>query len=96
MFISPFAKGSNYLYELTALGEKTYFIDCPTRIGIYKINEKDVCLIDSGNNPDAGKKVLKICEEQGWQVINPEYEPNPEEEGEAGGEEPTPDAPTEE
>jgi len=58
------------LYELVKLGEKTYFVDCPTRIGIYKINDKDVCLIDSGNNPDAGKKVLKICEEQGWNITH--------------------------
>ncbi|MBE6705576.1 MAG: MBL fold metallo-hydrolase [Ruminococcaceae bacterium] len=56
------------MYELVKLGEKTYFVDCPTRIGIYRINDTDVCLIDSGNNPDAGKKVLKICEDMGWSI----------------------------
>ena len=63
-------KGSNNLYELAALGEKTYFIDCPTRIGIYRINDTDVCLIDSGNNPDAGKKVLALCNEKGWKITH--------------------------
>ena len=58
------------MYELQKLGEKTYFIDCPTRVGIYKINDREVCLIDSGNNPDAGKRVLKICEEQGWRITH--------------------------
>lgn len=58
------------MYELIPLGEKTYFIDCPTRIGIYKINGTDVCLIDSGNNPDAGKKVLGICRDNGWNITH--------------------------
>ncbi len=58
------------MYELVNLGEKTYFVDCPTRIGIYKINDTDICLIDSGNNPDAGKKVIKICEDRGWRITH--------------------------
>lgn len=56
------------LYELVNLGEKTWFVDCPSRIGIYQISDTDVCLIDSGNAPDAGKKVLNICKEKGWEV----------------------------
>lgn len=63
-------KGSRSLYELTRLGEKTYYIDCPSRIGIYKINGTDVCLVDSGNSPDTGKKVLRICREQGWEITH--------------------------
>ncbi len=58
------------MYELIKLGEKTHFIDCPARIGIYKITDSEVCLIDSGNSPDAGKKVLRICEEQGWKITH--------------------------
>lgn len=45
-------------------------MDCPSRIGIYKINNRDVCLIDSGNSADTGKKVLRICEEQGWRITH--------------------------
>ncbi len=56
------------MYELVQLGEKTYFVDSPTRVGIYKINDTDVCLIDSGNSDNAGKKVLSICSERGWDV----------------------------
>lgn len=58
------------MYELVQLGEKSYFMDCPTRIGIYKITESDVCLIDSGNAPDAGKKVLNLCSDNGWTVTH--------------------------
>lgn len=54
--------------ELIQVGEKTYYIKNPTNIWIYKTNEKEVYIIDSGNDKDAGKKILKIIEEQGWSV----------------------------
>ena len=54
--------------ELIKVGEKTYYIKNATNIGIYKINDKDVYLIDTGNDKDAGKKILKIVNEQGWNV----------------------------
>lgn len=54
--------------ELEKVGEKTYYIKNPTNIGIYKINDKDVYIIDSGNDKEAGKKILKIIEEQNWNV----------------------------
>ena len=53
---------------LKKVGEKTYYIQNPTNIGIYKINDTDVYIIDSGNDKDAGKKILKITDEQGWNV----------------------------
>ena len=54
--------------ELINLGERTYYIKNPTNIGIYKIDDTNVYLIDTGNDKDAGKKILKIVEEQGWKV----------------------------
>lgn len=54
--------------ELIKVGEKTYYIKNATNIGIYKINENDIYLIDTGNDKDAGKKVLKIVSEQGWNI----------------------------
>lgn len=54
--------------ELIKAGEKTYYIKNPTNIGIYKIDEENVYLIDSGNDKEAGKKILKIIQEQGWKV----------------------------
>lgn len=54
--------------ELVKVGEKTYYIKNPTNIGIYKIDEENVYLIDSGNDKDAGKKILKIIDEQGWKI----------------------------
>ena len=54
--------------ELVKVGEKTYYIKNPTNIGIYKVDDENVYLIDTGNDKDAGKKILKIVEEQGWKV----------------------------
>ena len=54
--------------ELEKVGEKTYYIKNPTNIGIYKIDDENVYLIDSGNDKEAGKKILKIVDEQGWKV----------------------------
>lgn len=54
------------MYELIQAGERTYYIDCPSRIGIYKLDDERVCLIDSGNDKDAGKKVLKVLAANGW------------------------------
>lgn len=54
--------------ELVKVGEKTYYIKNATNIGIYRIDENNVYLIDTGNDKDAGKKILKIIIEQGWNV----------------------------
>lgn len=54
--------------ELVQVGEKTYYIKNPTNIGIYKIGEKEVYLIDSGNDKEAGRKIMKIMNERGWSV----------------------------
>ena len=54
------------MYELIQIGEKSYYINCPAKIGIYRDSDRDVYLIDSGGDKDAGKKVRKILEEQGW------------------------------
>ncbi len=54
------------MYELIQVSENCYYIDCPSKIGIVKINDTDVCLIDSGNDKDAGKKVCKILGANAW------------------------------
>lgn len=54
--------------ELIKVGERTYYIKNPTNVGVYQIDEKNVYLIDTGNDKDAGKKILKILEENGLTV----------------------------
>jgi len=54
--------------ELIKLGERTYYIKNRTNIGVYKIDSENVYLIDTGNDSDSGKKILKIIGENGWTV----------------------------
>lgn len=54
------------MYELIQVSEKCYYIQCPAKIGLVKLNETEVCLIDSGNDKEAGKKVRKILDANGW------------------------------
>ena len=54
------------MYELIQVAENSYYIQSPAKIGIYKLNETEVCLIDTGNDKDAGKKVKKVLDANGW------------------------------
>lgn len=56
------------MFELYQVGERSYYIDCPAKIGLYKINDEEVYLIDSGNDKDAGRKVRKILDEKSWKL----------------------------
>lgn len=56
------------MYELKQLTDTCYYIESPARIGLVRLNETDVCLIDSGNDKDAGKKILKLLAANGWRL----------------------------
>lgn len=56
------------MYELIQAGEKSWYIKSPTNVGIYRMNEEYVCLIDSGSDKENGRKILKIVTERGWKV----------------------------
>lgn len=54
------------MYELIKLTDLCYYVESPAKIGIIKTGESEVCLIDSGSDKDAGKKVLKHLDANGW------------------------------
>ena len=54
------------MYELIQVTDKSFYIQSPAIIGLYKTAEDKAVLIDSGNDKDAGKKVKRILEEKGW------------------------------
>ncbi len=56
------------MYELVQLTDKCYYIQSPAKIGLIKLNNNDVCLIDSGNDKNAGRKVRQILEQNGWNL----------------------------
>lgn len=56
------------MYELIQVGKNSFYIQSPAKIGLVRLNETDVCLIDSGNDKDAGRKVRQILDKNGWNL----------------------------
>jgi len=54
------------MYELINVAGSSYYIQSPAKIGLVKLNETEVCLIDTGNDKDAGKKIKKVLDANGW------------------------------
>lgn len=56
------------MFELIQITERNYYIQSPAKIGLIKLNDQDVCLIDSGNDKDAGRKIRQIITANGWHL----------------------------
>ena len=56
------------MYELIQVGERSWYIESPAKIGICRLDDGGVCLIDSGLDKEAGKRALKILDAQKWQL----------------------------
>lgn len=57
------------MYELMQITDRCFYVQSPAKIGLVRLNDEEVCLIDSGNDKDAGKKVLRqILEKNGWRL----------------------------
>ena len=56
------------MYELIPVTENSYYVQSPAKIGLVKLGGAEVCLIDSGNDKDAGRKVRQILDTQGWKL----------------------------
>ena len=56
------------MYELIPVTERSFYIQSPAKIGLVRLNDTDVCLIDSGNDKDAGRKVRQLLDARGWRL----------------------------
>ncbi len=56
------------MYELMQLDERCYYIQSPAKMGLVKLSDTDVCLIDSGNDKEAGRKVRQILDKNSWKL----------------------------
>ncbi len=56
------------MYELIHVAGNSYYIQSPAKIGLIKLSDSDVCLIDSGNDKDAGRKVRQILDANSWNL----------------------------
>ena len=56
------------MFELIQVSERSYYIQSPAKIGLVKLNDRDVCLIDSGNDKDAGRKIRQLLDANAWHL----------------------------
>lgn len=56
------------MYELIQVFGGSYYIQSPAKIGLVKLSDTDVCLIDSGNDKDAGRKVRQLLDANNWHL----------------------------
>lgn len=57
-----------HMYELIKVAERTYYIDCPSKIGVYLDEQCSAYLIDSGSSKETGRKVRQLLDKMGWSL----------------------------
>ena len=56
------------MYELNHIIGNSYYIQSPSKMGLVKLSDTDVCLIDSGNDKDAGRRIRQVLDANGWHL----------------------------
>lgn len=56
------------MYELIQVSPRSYYIQSPAKIGLVTLGGPDVCLIDSGNDKDAGRKIRQLLQANRWRL----------------------------
>ena len=54
------------MYELVHVRGSSYYIQSPAKIGLVKLDDAHVCLIDSGSDKEAGRKVRQVLDANAW------------------------------
>ena len=56
------------MYELVQLAEHSCYMESPAKVGIVRLNGSEVIAIDSGSDKDAGKKLKRLLDANGWRL----------------------------
>ena len=56
------------MYELIQVSDRCYYVQSPAKIGLVRLDGDRVCLIDSGSDKDAGRKVRQHLDANGWKL----------------------------
>lgn len=56
------------MYELIKVNDEIYYVNCPSRVGVVKIADNEVFLVDSGSSKDAIKKIKKNIDDMGFSI----------------------------
>lgn len=54
--------------ELWQVGERTWYVYCRNIFGFYQLNDTDVCMIDTGRDPEDVEFAEKVLAEKGWNI----------------------------
>lgn len=53
------------MYELVQLGKNSFCIDCPAKVGVFRMADGRAVLIDAGSSASVGRRILRILRENG-------------------------------
>lgn len=57
------------MFELVQVAPNTYYIESPAKMGVYRLDAKRVILIDTGNDKEAGRRILnRVLAPEGWEL----------------------------
>lgn len=56
------------MYELIQAAENSFYIQAPVKVGVVRLTGNDVCLIDSGNDKNAGRKIRQVLDANGFHL----------------------------
>lgn len=56
------------MYELIQVSNNSYYVNCPSKIGVYDNGDGTVYFIDSGNSKDTGRKLRQILDKNSWKL----------------------------
>ncbi len=55
--------------ELIQIKNNTYYFNCNARVGVYKVNERDIYFIDSSSDSDTAKELYNTITDKGWRLV---------------------------
>lgn len=56
------------MFELVQAAGGSYYIESPAKVGLVRLDGDAVCLIDSGSDKDAGRKIRQLLDANGWKL----------------------------
>lgn len=55
--------------ELIQIKNNTYCFNCNAKVGVYKVNERDVYLIDSSSDSETAEQLYNTVTDLGWRLV---------------------------
>lgn len=56
------------MFELVQAAGSSYYIESPAKVGLVRLDGDAVCLIDSGSDKDAGRRIRQLLDANGWKL----------------------------